>query len=257
MTILNALKNGRLAVYTVVTNGYDRLTPLAAEKDTDYICFTDRIADSIPAPWRQVLLENPDGLCPERLARLPKVSPEAYLTGYGASAYLDGNVRVAGSIRDYIMKNAGDGEILLVRHRKYDCAYEAIEDAFLSGCDYESSLYSGRRALCLDGFPSHRGHYDTGVIVRAHGNDAVLSMQREWNTVVMEHTFLDALSLPYALWKADVMPQTVDAAVFAERFRKAKHRKRPRKRVFMPGAKRGLRGFLNRLYAITAGRWFS
>lgn len=99
----------KLAVYIVIVGNYDTLKdPKFVDDNCDYICFTDN-EEFWSDTWQIChMREEGEWLDKIRKQRMYKVLPHKFLPEYKYSVYIDGNVRVIGSLRKFVTSTWGD-----------------------------------------------------------------------------------------------------------------------------------------------------
>ena len=116
----------KLVIYTVIVGGYDTLKePEFFDDNCDYICFTDdkELTSDI---WQIQLIGKTD-LDNTRMQRMYKILPHRFLPEYEYSIYIDGNVRIIGSFRDFVKSEWRGAALLGLKHPSRDNAYDEAE----------------------------------------------------------------------------------------------------------------------------------
>lgn len=196
------LHSERVAVYTVVTNGYDRPSPPAyVSANCDYILFTDD--DKLIAPgWSVRLLENPSHMDKHRLSRYPKIMPHLFLNDYNYSIYVDANFSIVGDVIEllYPMKN---NQMALFKHYLRKCIYEEASVCLQNKRDSKEVILSQMRNYQERGFPHNYGLSLNSFIIRQHMDKEVIRLMSEWWEQVNTFSKRDQLSLFYVFWVND------------------------------------------------------
>ena len=85
---------GKVAIYTVLTGGYDTLEqPKVIDERFDYFCFSNDIEKDSIGIWKVRKFEG-DFPSKQIESRYPKMHPSTVLPEYGYSVYMDANIRI-------------------------------------------------------------------------------------------------------------------------------------------------------------------
>lgn len=194
------MDNTRVAVYTALFGGYDRLRDPSGgrEHDCDYICFTDQAIKS--KVWKIVNIEsNVDD--PVSLNRRYKILPHLYLGGYDKSLYLDANILVVSDPSSLAHKILCASDMACPRHIERDCIYKEAEACIQLGkapVEQTQTLLARYRS---EGFPDCYGLTENNIIFRNHHVTSVTSLMNRWWTCFETGPARDQLSLMYLCWK--------------------------------------------------------
>ena len=208
------MNQGRIAVYTCITGGYDRLRqPLATDGEFDFICFVEK---GTPHPgcdgvWTFREMESGCGGDALMTSRWPKLNPHLALPDYEWSLWMDGNVQIAdGEIYDIVREKIAAGVVYSgISHPLRDCVYEEAGRCLTSGrigiFDYLRTVLF----LALRRFPRHFGLMENNVILRRHGAPAVIEMDTLWWKRLQKGPRRDQLSFMWCLREAGVRQDTL------------------------------------------------
>lgn len=194
---------GKIAVYTCITGGYDRLKrPEYLESCCDYYVISDdRAMAGDHFTWICV-----DDVVPDRSMgakdknRYCKMHPHRIFPGYAYAIYLDGSMKLTGPISRSI-RDLGESGLAMHRHRSRDCLYlEAIFVEWLGVAERSALLREMRRYLD-EGMPRRFGLFECGIIVSALGNQTGRRIMERWFELYLEGAGRDQCALPYVLWK--------------------------------------------------------
>jgi hypothetical protein len=191
----------KLALYTVVTGGYDAITPPEyVTPGLSHVCFTDEPA-RVPAPWIPVLLSR-RALSESRVSRHVKMHPHLLdeLSGFDATLYVDGSIAVVGDIREFVGPHLnGPGDVFMFDHPHRASTFAEAVAVAEYGHEWIWSVAAQVRRYYRSGFPDAAGLHAGGVILRRNAESWQPLMQRWWQEYVLGCN-RDQLALGYSAW---------------------------------------------------------
>ncbi len=200
--LTDALRISKLVVYTVITGQYDAvLEPRVIDANCDYICFTDSPPPAYSGVWQFRPVQNEEGLDPVRLSRRHKLLPHLLFPEYAFSIYVDGNLQIKASLREYLARYAGERPMLCQRHPERDCIYAEADIVLAYHLDEPAVVNAQLRRYRLEGFPSHAGLICANVLFRRHHDPDVVRVMESWWAEIRSGSRRDQLSFAYAVWK--------------------------------------------------------
>lgn len=183
----------KIALYTVLTGGYDEFRPINSRMVQGIDCYmlTDHQGD-VPSGWKKIQVKQQDD--PHRQQRELKIMfhkiPE--LKKYDVVIYLDANVEIKKPISQIISKFKGG--VMTFNHPNRDCVYhegwacidrhKATKETVLS----QLQDYAGR------GIRPGSGMYATCMLVRDQSPE-VHSFCKLWHEELSKHSHRDQLSI--------------------------------------------------------------
>lgn len=221
----------RIAILSALMNDYDTLKPTLPQDDADvrWVCLTDSaallaeaeerlvpdghrgeyLALVHPTGWELMPYHRPPGEHPNRAAKAPKVNPGMF-TDRLHSVWLDASFRVVSPRFAADMVAAADGSrdgVAQFRHPwRDDCMEEAMFSIGLPKYAGEADRIDRQwRAYREAGMPSAWGLWATGVIARHH-TDEVLAWGAFWGREIVQHSYQDQVSHPFACWRHGIRP---------------------------------------------------
>lgn len=199
---MQGLDTSKLVVYTAITGKYDAvLEPQVIDVNCDYICFIDSPPAAYHGVWQFRPIQNESGLDSVRLARRYKLLPHLLFPEYAFSIYVDGNLQINASLREYLARYAGSRPMLCQRHPERDCIYEEAAAVLNFRLDEHDIVCEQMQRYRLEGFPSHIGLTCTNVLFRQHHDPDVIRLMNDWWAEVSAGSRRDQLSFSYAVWK--------------------------------------------------------
>lgn len=194
----------KVAIYTVLTGGYDKVkNPLVLDDRFDYILFTDENEKNNDGVWdvRKIPSDISDK---QLLSRYPKINPISFLDEYEYSVYMDANVQIASAkFYENIIQLVSKGVKLAgVKHQTRDCLYEEGFRILISYPNINRmQLLTQMASFKKDGFPYKFGMYEANVIFRVHKDEQVVMLCNSWWRIYKNSVRRDQLSYSYVLWK--------------------------------------------------------
>lgn len=193
----------KIAIYTVITGKYDELRqPVCVDNRFSYICFSNDYLEEKIGIWeiRKIPIELKDN---QRLSRYPKMKPHELLWDFDFSVYLDASIVISGKgFYESILQLIKQNQILAgVKNGWRNCLYDEGFRCILSNLDSISKIIREMRFIKSDGFPSHYGMYEAGVIYRNHHNENVIHQCNMWWNMLQQFAKRDQLCFSYTTWK--------------------------------------------------------
>lgn len=198
----------KIAVYTVQIGDYDTLTdPVVVDNNYDYFCFSDHDIES--KVWTIIKLDNsyfPSNIDNIRKSRWVKTHPHILLKDYDMTIYIDSNILILKSIKEFIDKNNFnmDSGWLLFKHPWRDCIYDEVIELNKWRVDYYKAN-NWYKKLEEEGYPRHNGLTENNFIVRMN-DDKVNELNELWWNLIYKESYRDQLSLMYVFWKNKFTP---------------------------------------------------
>lgn len=208
---LRKARKGRVAVYTFITDGYDRLhQPLVIDKNADYFVISDQKIDDLGVfHWIDVNFIVPSAIeDPFMKNRYCKMHGADIFKDYEYSIYLDGAVQIAGNIISYL-DQVGKTGIALYLNETNGCIYDAgILLTLVGRCSFEMTRKQ-LRLYALEGMPENYGFLCGGYIFRDNRNALGNELMNLWWEEYRKWKTRDQLCLPYVMWKMGVELQDI------------------------------------------------
>ena len=153
---------GKVAIYTVLTGGYDTLEqPKVIDERFDYFCFSNDIEKETIGVWK---VRKFEGEFPSKQieSRYPKMHPYTVLPDYEYSVYMDANIRIeTADFYEAIMQKIAEGvELSGVKHPFRNCSYVEGYVVFTYGLDKFSTIVKEMRFIRKEGLPRRYGMFE-------------------------------------------------------------------------------------------------
>ena len=195
-------KRNRIAVYTAVVNGYDKITlPEELDPAVDYYYFSDRKLLG-PSPWRHLPLDyfNVDTT---RITRFYKLHPFLYFSTYDYVVWMDANFllrkNIIKAMKDTLV--ASGLPFATARHPERNCTYAEAEGCKNSARDDAEVIDQQIERYRAAGFPERFGLCETGVYVVDIRHPDAARVFGDWWSEMEDGSRRDQLSLMPVLWK--------------------------------------------------------
>lgn len=208
------VKNKKGVVYTCITGGYDALIKHTfIDHNWDYVCFTDDLPisniDNDSWQVRPLFFNKLDNT---RNQRWHKIHPHILFPEYKKSIWLDANINILNKdvFADIDRAIADSCLISVAPHPERNCIYDELIVCVAMGKDDEEVMRKQVDLIRIAGFPEKTGLFETNIMYRAHHNDRVIEIMKDWWWWIENYSRRDQLSLSYVLWqhKLDVKPLT-------------------------------------------------
>ena len=210
-----------IVVYTVISGDYDKklIEPKLIDKGINYYCFTDNTSFKSKT-WKVLPIENRLNLeRNDQISRYYKFFSHKILPNHDISIYIDGNIEIKCSL--YPIINAFNES-----NRCFGCLKHSQRDNLLQeiiAChslqkfkhDDKQRIFDQVRFYEEENFSLLSPLYAAGVLIKKNNNETTKLVETWWN-VVQSYTCRDQLSLPYALWKTNVIPHVISLDILSE-----------------------------------------
>lgn len=201
----------KIAVYTCVTNGYDKvLPPVDPVPGVDHILFTDR-PHEFSRGWQTRPVELAEGLSPSLANRYYKLLPHKALPEYDASIYLDANIQITSSLKPFLADVlGGDEDMVFFEHpSRRTVAQEAEACIAAKRMKSADALIAEVAEYRADGFPDAGNLTGNSILTRRHMRPSVIAVMEAWWELVSTKSGRDQISLPYLRWKMDTFDREI------------------------------------------------
>lgn len=197
---IEEFEKSKLIIYTVIIGGYDTLKePEFIDNNCDYICFTDN-HKLTSNTWQIRLIKN-TGLDNTRFQRMYKVLSHRFLSEYEYSIYIDGNVRIIGSFRDFIKKEWKGAPLLGLKHPSRDNIYDEAEACINFNKDDPEIIKNQIERYKNEGYKAINCLIASGILFRRHMDKQLIKVMEDWWEEIRNNSRRDQLSFCYVCWK--------------------------------------------------------
>ena len=204
------MEGHKKVVYTIVLGEYDELSPAPKFEGWDFIVFTDDILLNADG-WTKYLVEGGKDL--QKESRRYKFLSHVYLKEYDLVCYIDGNVR---------LMSEPPSHPIWFTHRIRNSVYE---EAMTRIIDVDMIKRQIRYYMELR-FSDKGGLYHNNFFVRSNRNDVQNKlMEKVWD-IISEHTAVDELAVPFAMWVTQTRMENIQSQALQSRYIKVKPHKK-------------------------------
>ena len=195
-----------LVIYTVITGGKDTLSEDINTKGARAVCFTDD-HELKSEKWEIVQIPTlyHDA---RRNSRTVKMLPHLYFPEADYSLYVDGNIICKVPLQRLIDEWLEDTDIALFKHHTRDCLFDEAAECIRLGLDDKDVIE--RHTRRYTGFPTHKGLYQCGVILRRH-TEKIRRLNERWFAEYMTGCKRDQVSFPYVIEKEGVAVNAINS----------------------------------------------
>lgn len=203
------MKRNNFVIYTSLTGNYDRLPNYdVIDSRFDYICFSNDLPEGTTiGHWeiRSIPFRCKDKT---RLSRFVKLNPHIVLHEYEYSMWLDSNLSIISSqFYDIAISHINSKHIWCgVKHPLIDCIYDDAKRCIMDGRDLFDNIIVNVRMLRDSNYPRHYGLFENNLILRAHNNSLIISLDSMWWEIYCNGSKRDQLSLFYIFWRNNFYP---------------------------------------------------
>ncbi len=202
----------KICCYTCITGGYDSLKMISGQKSetmqqVDFICFTDN--DQLKQlDWQtRPIPRELDGLSNVKKQRVIKICPHKWLSGYDISIWVDGSFQICGDLLEFVQKYDLEKTPLYTRvHPARKCIYKEAEACIALKKDSREVIEKQMARYRAEGYPENAGMFETGVVLRRHGNVKCQLVCNRWASELLVGSCRDQLSFNYACWREHFLP---------------------------------------------------
>lgn len=212
----------KIALYTVLTGGYDTPRPINTRMTSGIDCFmvTDDAANAVQG-WTAIVVPKEDD--PHRQQRRLKLLfhtiPE--LTEYDTVVYIDASLDVVRPLQQLLSQYSGG--MMTFMHPKRTCVYDEGWACIDQKKAEHQQVKEQLSAYILEGVRPGSGMYQTGCMVRDR-SEAVIAFCEEWHRELTKHTHRDQLSIVPARDRIGIAIKAVPTSTFRALFVNHPHR---------------------------------
>jgi len=202
------MERNKKVVYTVVLGGYDEISPAPKFEGWDFVVFTDDLSINADG-WYIINIDGDD----KKECRKYKFLSHVYLSGYDLVCYIDGNVRLIAEPPSHP---------IWFTHRMHNSVYQF---AMTRSIDLDMIKRQIRYYMELR-FSDKLGLYHNNFFVRSNRNEVQNKlMEKVWD-VIEEHTDVDELAVPFAMWVTQSRMENIQHQSLQSRYIKVKPHKK-------------------------------
>lgn len=189
-------------VYTVLfgdNTEYTLKEPKVISEGWDHICFTDRtnLKSNI---WNIKTIEPKIDY--NRQSRTIKILNEEYLPEYDESIYIDSKFVIKTNLTSFSRVYLNN-DFTVMAHNRRNCLYKEAQYLLNSTIINNKEKSIIRNQITRYGklrMPRGYGLWAPGIMLRKHGVKALSKMMYDWHEEIVNYSYRDIISLPYAIW---------------------------------------------------------
>ena len=117
--------------------------------------------------------------------------------------YIDGNVRIIGSMREYIDKELKKAPMLCLKHPERTNPYDEAEECIRLKKADPDVIRAQMKGYQEEGFKGDTGLIVANILFRSHNDPAVIRVMKRWWHEIENKSQRDQLSFNYACWKEE------------------------------------------------------
>lgn len=193
----------KIAVYTAVTNSYDKIwEPTIKSKNIDYFLFTDNAETKKSTSWniKKINFEYRD---PRRLAKIFKILPHFLFVNYRYSIWVDANVEILDNLEDLIniYLEKSNNFISFFNHPKRSCIYDEAKNLLSFGYGDKNMVSNQINHYKSLNYPKNNGLIVGRFIIRKHNNEDCKKLMEKWWKEIDSNSSRDQLSFNFSSWQ--------------------------------------------------------
>ncbi len=196
----------KIAVYTCLTGGYDRLEEVDNTHDeVDCICFTDNPSFT-SSTWDVRYIKDLGESTRDKIktARMHKICAHRYLSEYSVSVWIDANmfnVQMDTIVQDCYSLAEDTVDMYITDHCGRNDVYEELQACIKLKKDDPEIMRAQIEKYRKEGLPEQSGLVETTLIFREHNSERLQQFCEQWWEEVRSHSIRDQLSFNYVAWK--------------------------------------------------------
>lgn len=192
-----------MTCYTVITNGYDNLTPPRVISDGwEYVVFSDRFID-VP-PWQCVITDKHN--------RDIKIRGHLYLY-FNLTLYVDASITIKGDLNKLIVP---DRYAAFIHPHRKSIEEEAEAVIRIKGCDH-SVVWDQVSRYRKSGYKADE-LAQCGVLLRDFSDPVVRRINNTWYDEWSNSCGRDQMSFLYSCWRNNHKPILLSRSIFNKFF---------------------------------------
>ncbi len=199
-----AAPKGNIVVCTSLVGNYDRLLPPAFLNDGwRYVCYTD---DDLPSygiwEFRPIPYRHDD---PTRRSRwvklhLPELFPDADWV-----FWIDSNIVIAEDLSPLLTARERKFPLYSMPHPARTCIYEEAAACIVAKKDNQEIIKKQITEYAMQGMPKNFGLFETGIFLLNPKHKDAKKLFSEWWYELNNYSKRDQISLPYVLYKNNII----------------------------------------------------
>lgn len=200
----SATAKKRVAVYTAVVGGYDKvMIPETLNPEYDYIYYSDCEIKGLPVwQFRPVTYFNDDTT---RIARYYKLHPHTLLLDYDYVVWVDANILIRADI-EYLIDayRVGQQPLGIFPHYRRNCTFSEAEECANASKDIVGLIEAQIERYSAKGLPKELGLPETNMVVCNPNNPRAQMVFKTWWKELDNGSRRDQLSIMYSLHSNNV-----------------------------------------------------
>ena len=197
--------NGRCAVYSVITGGYDELKdPKMIVPGWDYYLYTDTPENYKSEIWQiKRIPKEYEQSSLTMTSRYLKTHPHIVLSDYDFTIYVDGKISIVGDMATYIKEYGGECSMLGFPHYRNSSLDEEAEAIIFNGKADAVELMKQIAYYRNHGYREEpiRPLLETACIVRSNHDELLKKVMEDWWYEISHRTARDQISLTYVCYR--------------------------------------------------------
>lgn len=196
-------KREKVLIYTAVFGNYDIITePKYVDENCEYICFTDNL-NLQSKVWKIIYVKGKYD-SKNRSAKIYKILPHKFISGYDWTIWVDGNYILKGSMRRLLEESIQNTKMAFLVHTERNCIYDEANVCIAEKKDEPSIIEEQVYRYHKEGYPVDNGLICGSCIIRNIKDEDVKQLMEAWWEQIENNSLRDQLSFNYAAWKTGI-----------------------------------------------------
>jgi hypothetical protein len=195
---------GKVLIYSVVTNNYDKVRTSKLFEGFDYWLFTDDPDFKVEGWVTKVV---PKSANPIKQQRQIKINSCIHTKGYDVSIYIDGNMELIKNPEE-LLANHFVGGLLTTAHPKRSTLLAEGLEVIRKKKDLEENVKLTMEFARQVDFKDDLGLFETGVMIRDKSKGVEI-LEQKWSELLTTYSHRDQLILPIAVHLTGVKVHTI------------------------------------------------
>jgi hypothetical protein len=198
----------KFAVITSICGNREGLSnPIVHFDNAEYFAFVDKKNPSADM-WNQldpVHFSNDPKYANRRNAKIYKILPELFVTGYDAYFWVDASHDLVMDPQEVYDEYLRESDYAFFKHSQRDCIYEEAKLLKRIGYDFPDNIQREMDFFKSLNYPEKNGLFELSSFVKKR-SDKSLEVSLKWWEYICKYSSRDQISLPVCLWECGVAP---------------------------------------------------
>lgn len=196
------------AVYTAITNNYDKLREQPKAKDTEFVVFTDNKDLPLVGEWQLEYIQNLDH-------KQPKIQRYIHMPEYDQTLWIDANVTLKKGFES-IFDTLKDNHIATFNATLWNTVDRETKECVIAGYETEEKAEKMRTFLKNENYPDDR--LSTCTVILRDNHASLTLFEHRWYNAMTKFSRRDQFTFNYALWKCGMAQDYIPGTVYENEY---------------------------------------